>query len=54
MAVRAADNGIFESACSVLIISHGLIAVLFKISLAAEHFKGIENLIFDEPVVERI
>ena len=51
VAVRAADNGIFESACSVLIISHGLIAVLFKISLAAEHFKGIENLIFDEPVI---
>ena len=54
VAVRAADNGIFESACSVLILSHGLIAVLFKISLAAEHFKGIENLIFDEPIVERI
>ena len=54
VAVRAADNGIFKSAGSVLIISHGLIAVLLKISLAAEHFKGIENLIFDEPVVERV
>ena len=53
MAVRAADNWIFETTFSVLIITKGLIAVLFKISLAAEHFKGIENLIFEEPVVER-
>ena len=54
MAVGAADNGISVSAGSVLIISHGLIAVLLEIDLAAEDFKSVENLIFNEPVVEGV